>query len=93
MRAHDVYVLSSDGGEGWGAVVNEALEEGMEVFGTTAAGSSATILPRENQFAPGDWRTLARLLERFAQTGERHCHGIGAWSPANAAEALLSFMI
>ena len=93
MRAHDVYVLSSDGGEGWGAVVNEALEEGMEVFGTDAAGSSATILPRENQFAPGDWRTLARLLERFAQTGERHCHGIGAWSPANAAEALLSFMI
>ena len=92
MRAHDVYVLPSNAYEGWGAVVSEALEEGMEVFGTDAAGSSATILPRENLFAAGDWRTLARLLVRFARTGERHCHGIGKWTAGFAAEAFVNGM-
>ena len=47
---------------GWGAVLNEALEEGMEVVGTFEAGASATILPRENLFHAGDWRGLRRLL-------------------------------
>ena len=92
MAQNDVYVLPSNACEGWGAVVSEALAEGMEVFGTTASGASATILPRENQFAPGDWRTLARLLERFTQTGERHCHGIGAWSPSNAADVFVNIV-
>lgn len=38
MRSHDVYALPSNGYEGWGAVVNEALEEGMIVLGTRQAG-------------------------------------------------------
>ena len=89
MAQNDVYVLTSNAYEGWGAVVSEALEEGMEVFGTYEAGSSATILPKENLHRSGDWKTLARQLTRFAQTDERRCRGIGAWAAASAADALL----
>ena len=62
MRAHDVYVLPSDGGEGWGAVVSEALEEGMKVLGTIEAGASATILPPSHLFKSGDVNRLKQLL-------------------------------
>jgi len=62
MRTHDIYVLSSNQYEGWGAVVNEALEEGMRVIGTLEAGASATILPRENLYKVGDWKGLRKLL-------------------------------
>lgn len=81
MREHDVYVLSSNGYEGWGAVVSEALEEGMAVIGTYEAGSSATILPESNLFHAGDWRRLKILLE-----GNVEKVAIGAWTAKSAAE-------
>lgn len=84
MREHDVYVLSSNGYEGWGAVVSEALEEGMKVLGTYEAGSSATILPEECLFHAGDWRALLRRLQ-----GEIPQVGIGDWTAKDAAEKLL----
>ena len=90
MRVHDMYVLPSNGYEGWGAVVSEALEEGLEVFGTYEAGSSATMLPRENLFRAGDWRTLGDKLVQYAQTRVRHCRGIGKWNAAYAAEKLVA---
>lgn len=85
MREHDVYVLSSNGYEGWGAVVSEALEEGMKVVGTYEAGASATLLPQSNLYHAGDWRQLARILG-----GDVADVGIGEWTAARAAERLLS---
>lgn len=84
MREHDVYVLSSNGYEGWGAVVSEALEEGMAVIGTYEAGSSATILSESNLFHAGDWRRLKMLLE-----GNVEKVGIGSWTAKSAAIALI----
>lgn len=84
MREHDVYVLSSNSQEGWGAVVSEALEEGMKVLGTYEAGASATILPETNLFHAGDWKRLQRLLE-----GEIPEVSIGKWNARSAAEVLL----
>lgn len=84
MREHDVYVLSSNGYEGWGAVVNEALEEGMVVIGTYEAGSSATILPESNLFHAGDWRRLRKLLQNDIIRVN-----IGLWSAKNAAKVLI----
>ena len=83
MRAHDVYVLPSDGGEGWGAVVSEALEEGMKVLGTVEAGSSATILPPTHLFKAGDVKRLIGLLSQ-----EIEQISIGEWSAKNAANTL-----
>lgn len=86
-REHDVYVLSSNGYEGWGAVVSEALEEGMNVIGTYEAGASATILPKERLFHSGDYKTLAVLLEKECK-GELPPCTIGNWTAKEAARVI-----
>lgn len=86
MRSHDVYVFASDGHDGWGAVVNEALEEGMVVVGTVEAGASATILPPERLYHAGDVAALRRILETLHPMPGR----IDAWSAQQAAEVLLA---
>ncbi len=87
MREHDVYVLSSNGYEGWGAVVSEALEEGMKVLGTVEAGSTATILPQTNLFHCTDVNRLWELLQ--SEIAEVK---IGEWTADAAAEALLKMV-
>lgn len=89
MRHHDLYVLASDANEGWGAALNEALEEGMSAVGTFEAGSSAAMLPRERLYHAGDWKSLARLIERELR-GELPPCSIGDWTAAKAAERLLA---
>jgi glycosyltransferase involved in cell wall biosynthesis len=86
MHNHDVYVLSSNGSEGWGAVVSEALEEGMKVIGTYEAGSSATILPEDCLFHAGDWRALLRLLQSDVPKV-----GIGEWTARKASELIVDY--
>lgn len=88
MRSNDVYVLSSNVSEGWGAALSEALEEGMLALGTYEAGASAAILPTTHLFHAGDWRGLAKLLRRVVN-GELKPTGIGEWSAKSAARRLL----
>jgi len=83
MHEHDVYILASNGQEGWGAVVSEALEEGMKVIGTYEAGSSATMLPESNLFHAGDWRELKSLFNAGVPS-----LAIDAWSAEKAAMTL-----
>lgn len=87
MREHDVYILSSNAYEGWGAVVSEALEEGMKVIGTHEAGACAAILPETNLYHAGDWRRLAELIR-----SDLPVVPIGEWTAANAAKRLLEMM-
>lgn len=87
MRGHDVFVLSSNAFEGWGAVVNEAIEEGMCVFGTYEAGASATILSERFLFHSGDWKRLRDLLIESAELS-KWVNGIGSWSAEEAARTL-----
>ena len=88
MREHDVFVLASNGHEGWGAVVNEALEEGMDVIGTYEAGASAAMLPQERLYHAGDARALAALIGKEMR-GELPSCSIGEWTARRAAERLL----
>ena len=83
MRTHDVYVLASNAYEGWGAVVSEALEEGMKVIGTYEAGGPATMLMAQNLFHAGDWHALLRLLSNSIPAV-----GIGPWTAKFAADYL-----
>ena len=88
MREHDVYILASNMCEGWGAVLNEALEEGMSVIGTFEAGSSATILPEKNLFHSGDVDGLSALIQKgVARYTE------DKWSVGNAALAVLEHWV
>lgn len=84
MRTHDVYVFSSDYNEGWGAVVSEALEEGMTVLGTYEAGASATILPETHLYHAGDVKRLSKLLANPPPPT-----GIGVWSAKAMAKRLV----
>lgn len=88
MRAHDVYVLSSNGFEGWGAVVSEALEENMVVFATRESGAGPTILPQDRLFHVGDVDGLLGLLTKAAR-GECPPGAIGDWTASYAAKRLL----
>ena len=92
MREHDVYVLASNAQEGWGATVNEALEEGMMVLGTYEAGASAALLPPEHLFHAGDWKTLAKMLYNITINGGRCCFDevFADYSPAGAVEKLMT---
>lgn len=89
MRENDLYVLSSNSFEGWGAVVSEALEEGMKVVGTYEAGSSSTILPKECLYHSGDYKALAR---RIASFDELPRVDKTPWTVKCAAKRLVEFM-
>ena len=84
MREHDIYVLSSNAYEGWGAVVSEALEEGVKVVGTYEAGSSTTILPESNIFHVGDWQRLRYLLCNPASI-----RSVDGWPLSDAAQVIV----
>lgn len=85
MREHDVYVFASNCFDGWGAVVSEAVEEGMKVLGTYETGAATTILPESNLFHCGDYKTLAKKL-----MSEIPIVPIGDWSAKRAAERMIA---
>lgn len=84
MRTHDIYVFSSNQHEGWGAVVNESLVEGMNVIGTYESGASSVLLPESCLYHAGDVVRLSQLLKTNIKSS-----GIGQWTPENAAQALV----
>lgn len=101
MCQNHIYVLPSNGYEGWGAVVNEAMSVGCTVIASAVAGAAKTIIRnRENGllFSPGDWRTLGDQLillscneimrRHLAVQGQRTI--VECWAPAVAAERFLA---
>ena len=88
MHEHDVYVFPSNGYEGWGAVVNEALEEGMDVIGTYECGACPTLLSRDRLFHSGEVKALVRLLEKEWK-GELSSCSIDGWTAKDAADRFL----
>ena len=102
MRQADVYVLPSNGIEGWGVVVNEAMLEGCAVIASRESGSGATLISDgENGLLipSGSVNALTRALERLeadealrlrlASAGQAAM--LAEWTPSIAAERLLAF--
>jgi glycosyltransferase involved in cell wall biosynthesis len=44
MRQSDIYVLSSNRGEGWGVVANEAMAEGAVLIANEQAGAAPVLI-------------------------------------------------
>jgi glycosyltransferase involved in cell wall biosynthesis len=97
MRAADVYVLPSNGCEGWGAVVNEAMIEGCAVVASRQAGAGMTLVEDGLNGLVFDSGSVAQLeaalakvvadeplRQRLAAAGQRTVRE--CWSPAVAAE-------
>lgn len=102
MKSFDVYVLPSNECEGWGAVVNEALAEGMCVIATHEAGSSATLLKHGVNgllFSAGNTSEIVHCLQVAMQYERRNAMQVRAekmmkneWSSSFAAAQLVSFL-
>ena len=91
MREHDTFVFASNAYEGWGAVVSEALEEGMNVIGTWECGAAPALLPAARLYHCGDVRALAQLLEKEYNNELPQC-SIGEWTAKNAAKRLMEMI-
>lgn len=85
MHEHDVYVFGSNAYEGWGAVISEALEEGMIVISSREAGAAATMLPEECLYDSGDVNGILQKLKNLPPKVP-----IGNWTAKFAANALCS---
>lgn len=97
MRAHEVYVFSSNAYEGWGAVVSEALEEGMNVVGTYESGAPATLLPESHLYHAGDVKALTARLRSVAKgeldlPEETRRNFEANWTAKGAAQRLMALV-
>jgi len=66
MQQHAIYVLPSNGYEGWGAVVNEAMASGSAVVASKVTGAAASVITHGANgllFDPGNWRSLRDNLD------------------------------
>lgn len=100
MLGSDIYVFSSGAGEGWGAVLGEAMNSGCCVVANSKAGATPYLVSDGvNGFVyDGSRRQLRRIadviaadLSVIADTGRKACESISRdWSPEAAASRLLA---
>lgn len=70
MEQTDIFLFTSDRNEGWGAVLNEAMNSGCAVAASHAVGSVPFLLRHgENGliFRSGDWDDLYRKVKRLIE--------------------------
>lgn len=102
MERSDIFVFTSDHGEGWGAVLNEAMNSGCAPVADAQAGAVPYLIQNGVNgyiFAEGDMEDLVvkterliddpELCERFAETSYRAI--AGSWNAQAAADRLLVF--
>lgn len=102
METADIYLMTSDRKEGWGAVVNEAMNSGCVVVGSHMVGAVPTLIRHgENGFVFQS-ENIDSLIEEVEKTISNACYrkeiGTAAyetidtmWNPQNAARRLLEF--
>ncbi len=102
MEQSDIFVLTSDHGEGWGAVLNEAMNSGCAPVAGAQAGAVPYLIQNSVSgyiYADGDEEDLVRkvkrlmddteLCERFAELSYRRIRSL--WNAQIAAERFLDF--
>lgn len=103
MRRADVFISTSDKGEGWGAVVNEAMNSGCVTVGTYEMGAAPYLIKNgENGFLyhAKDMNALAEIIEQVSGDREKRLRmGVkayetikGLWNPQTAAGRLYEFI-
>ncbi len=101
MEKAGIFVFSSDFQEGWGAVVNEAMNSGCAVISSHAAGAAPFLIRDgengmiyESQNVADLYQKLKELLEHPEHQrrlgAEAYRTITGLWSPAVAAKRFLS---
>ncbi|MBR2726770.1 MAG: glycosyltransferase [Solobacterium sp.] len=103
MQDHDIFIFASDYREGWGAVINEAMECACAPVVSAAAGASRFLIRNgENGllFRNGDYQTFEKHIDSLLRdpellirirTNARNTIRT-QWNPKTAAERLLAFI-
>ena len=100
MNQADIYVFPSNGFEGWGAVVNEAMSESCVIVGSNKAGAIRTMIEHNKNglvFPSGNSKELEKqLLYLIDNQSERERLQLAAyesitteWSPQNVCDRFL----
>lgn len=103
MRAHDIFVFTSDKNEGWGAVLNEAMSSKCAVVASDEIGSVPYLIDNGRNgliFKSGSVADLSKAVEslinkpeKIAEIGENAFLTMNdIWSPHKAAENLLKLI-
>mgnify|MGYP001075668100 FL=1 len=104
MEQSGVYLATSDRQEGWGAVVNEAMNSGCAVVGSSMMGAVPYLIRHgENGmiYHDGSEESLFQMTAKLLEDGElcarlgRNAMGTitGEWNAETAAERLLGFCV
>ncbi|GHV67899.1 hypothetical protein AGMMS49928_06020 [Spirochaetia bacterium] len=97
MQQADIYVLPSDGYEGWGAVINEAMAESCVVVASDKIGGGKTMIEHWVNgflFPVGDYKKLFSILYDLALNDDLRKQVVNnalssintLWSPKIAAD-------
>ena len=100
MEASHIFLFTSDFNEGWGAVVNEAMNSGCAVVASHAAGSVPFLIEDEKNgliYRNGDQKQLFRIVKRLIdEPALRENLGVNAYNTLserwNADEAANRFL-
>lgn len=104
MEETDIYLATSDRKEGWGAVINEAMNSGCAVVADHMMGAAPYLIQHgKNGFVyeDGKPKMLFELVEKLLKDRQL-CHNLGRkaiktieyeWNADNAARRLLQFCI
>ena len=83
MRSQDIYVFSSGRGEGWGAVLNEAMGQGCAIIANVDAGSTLELIEPGVSgftFSGNDFKSITSYLRYFIRNPVCiHDMGRAAW--------------
>lgn len=103
MRAHDIFLFTSDKNEGWGAVANEAMSQGCVLVGADSIGSVPYLVTdgvnglifQSCNFKMFEQKVIS-LIEDEEYRHNLSLNGIKTmqyiWSPQNAARSLLQLI-
>ena len=75
MERAGIFLFTSDFQEGWGAVMNEAMNAGCAVVASHAAGSTPYLISSDNGYIYrcGDINRLFFIVKTLLQSPERQC--------------------
>lgn len=102
MEKANVFLVTSDRNEGWGAVINESMNSGCAVIAGNMVGSSPYLIKNgKNGFVykSENWNELGHLLEKMCKNPEI-CKQIGKmaystivdeWNSEKATERIIAF--
>lgn len=104
MRSSDIYVLPSNSNEGWGAVINEAMEEGCVIIASRQSGAGITLIQDNVNgllFNSGERKEIQICIQRLYNDRnlikklgkEAECTMATSWGVEKGAELLIDFII